>query len=419
MDARAHEDAPAPAEPVARLLTMLMPMALALYANFQGAQQILVPLQIEAINPGAKIANMALITMIGSVTGVLGLTAGGAASDATRGRWGRRAPWLAGMAILSAFLSVGLGEQRALLGVAALSGALWFSLNCFQGAMLAVTPDRVPDRRRGVASSVLGVAGPLGAVVGVNVAAFAPSVWGYAILAAMLMAGTVAFVVFAREPAYSAPPAPRVATRPGLRHRMSAGLFGSFASRDFALAYTFRLLMFIAQFSINNYLLYILQDMIGAANLPSGEARIAAGALNSLRTVATVATILFATWLAHRTQQRRIFAQVYAVLMAAAMLIPALSPTWPGMLAFGILGGVAIGCYSVIDLTLMSRVLPNPNSAGRDIALLVMAGASAQMVAPVFGGICIRWFGYDSLFEAAAFVTLLAGGVMSLIRGVR
>jgi hypothetical protein len=48
-----------------------------------------------------------------------------------------------------------------------------------------------------------------------------------------------------------------------------------------------------------------------------------------------------------------------------------------------------------------------------------MAGASAQMVAPVFGGICIRWFGYDSLFEAAAFVTLLAGGVMSLIRGVR
>jgi MFS family permease len=200
---------------------------------------------------------------------------------------------------------------------------------------------------------------------------------------------------------------------------MSAGLFGSFASRDFALAYTFRLLMFIAQFSINNYLLYILQDMIGAANLPSGEARIAAGALNSLRTVATVATILFATWLAHRTQQRRIFAQVYAVLMAAAMLIPALSPTWPGMLAFGILGGVAIGCYSVIDLTLMSRVLPNPNSAGRDIALLVMAGASAQMVAPVFGGICIRWFGYDSLFEAAAFVTLLAGGVMSLIRGVR
>src|ERR1700733_3764690 len=115
-----------------RLLSLLLPTAMALYANFQGLQQILVPVEIEAIDPGAKIGNVALITMICSVTGVLGLTAGGAASDGTRSRWGGRTPWLAGMAVLSALLTMGLGAQRGLLGTCVFCGALWFSLNAFQ-----------------------------------------------------------------------------------------------------------------------------------------------------------------------------------------------------------------------------------------------------------------------------------------------
>ena len=41
-----------------------------------------------------------------------------------------------------------------------------------------------------------------------------------------------------------------------------------------------------------------------------------------------------------------------------------------------------MGVYAVIDLTLMSRVLPNPHSPGRDLAMLVMAGATAQFIAP-------------------------------------
>lgn len=394
---------------------LLLPTALALYANFQGVQQILAPLQVEAINPAAKIANIAMLTMICAAAGVLGLLAGGAASDATRGRWGRRAPWLVGMALLSAVLSLGFGLQRGIAGIAVCYGALWFSLNCFQGAMLAVTPDRVPERSRGLASSVFGVAGPLGALVGVNIAALAPSEWGYAALAAMLLASTAGFVVFAREAPWRGS---AKSTQPARRWRASLAMFGSFASRDFSLAYAFRLLMFIAQFAINNYLLYILQDHVGAAGLPGGDPRFAAGALNACRVLATVATISLGYFLANRTARRRVFAQSYAVIMAIAMLIPILSPNWTGMLAFGILGGAASGLYSSIDLTLMSRVLPNPDAAGRDLALLVMAGAAAQFVAPLLGSLLIGVFGYDALFAAAAAVTLGAGAVTLFIRGV-
>ena len=407
---------------VVRLLSLLLPAAFALYANFQGIQQILVPVQVEALDPHGKIANVALLTMLCSITGVLGLTAGGAASDATRSRWGRRAPWLACMAAVSTLLSISLGLQRGLTGIAVFYGGLWFTLNFFQGALLAVTPDRVPESRRSLASSIFAIAGPLGALLGVNIAAIAPAEWGYALLAAMLAAATATFVIFAREgawPASAARPAPDEAALPGRRLRMNLRLLQSFSSRDFSLAYAFRVLMFVAQFSINNYLLYILQDHIGVANLPGGDAQIAAGALNSLRTIATIAAIAIGLWLANRTERRKLFAQIYAIGMAAAMIVPVLSPTWSGMLTFAALGGVAMGGYSTIDLTLMSSVLPSKDSAGRDLALLVMAGAAAQFVAPVIGGSLIRFLGYDELFLVAALITLLAGAVTFFIRGVR
>jgi MFS family permease len=402
-------------------MALLLPTALSMFAMFQGVQQILVPVQVEAIDPQSKIANLALLTVLCSVTGVLGLTAGGALSDATRTRWGRRAPWLVCMAAASVLLSTALGLQRGLLGIAALYGALWFALNFFQGALLAVTPDRVPENRRSLASSIFGVAAPLGALVGVNVAALAPGEWGYASLAAMLAATTAAFVTFAREdPRFSSGARAANGPRPvGRRLTPTLALLTGFASRDFSLAFAFRVLMFVAQFSINNYLLYVLQDHIGVENLPARNAQIAAGALNSLRTLATVATIVVGAWVAHRTERRKLFAQIYAIGMAAAMIVPVLSPTWFGMLIFALLGGLATGVYSTIDLALMSHVLPSKDSAGRDLALLAMAGAAAQFLAPLLGGGLIKFLGYNELFLVAAVVTLVAGAVTFFIRGVR
>jgi MFS family permease len=390
---------------VGRLLALLLPTALSLYANFNGLQSVVTPQLIEAIDPANKIERLAELTTICAVTGVLGLSLGGAFSDATFGRYGRRAPWLAGMALLSAGLSLGLTGQTTLAGVNAVCGALWFTLNFFQAAMLAATPDRVPDQKRALASSVVGISGPLGAVFGVNVAAYLPNGLGVAALVLCLLVTTALFLVFAREKPFARRP------RAAGGRRRSLNLFRSFGFRDFALAYVFRVLMFLGQYSINNYLFYILQDHIGSAN-PG----VASGQISALRTTATLGTVGVALWFANRTEKRKVFAQTYALLMAAAMLIPVAFPSWTGMLAFAALSGLASGVYSAIDLPLMSKVLPSPDSAGRDLAMLVMAGASAQFLAPWIGGGLIAHFGYEALFIVAAFITLLCGLTISLIR---
>jgi MFS family permease len=403
-----------------RLLSLMAPTALALYANFQGVQLILVPLQVEAIDPNRKIVNLAAMTFHCALTGVLGLMIGGAASDATRGRWGRRSPWLATMAAASTVLSLTLGLQARLIAVAAAYGALWFTLNFFQSALLAVAPDRVPERLRSFASSVIALAGPVGTLLGVNLAAFAPNEWGYAGLAAILAVSTTSFLVFAREgPHGEGPGSASPSIFAGLRPSAALTFFHGFRSRDFSLAFAIRTAMFTAQFMIANYLFYILQDHIGVDQLPARSPQIAAGALTTIRTLATILAIFVAGWLANRSKRRKPFVQVYALGMAIAMLIPVFSPTWLGMTGFAVIGGLAMGAYSVVDLALMSQVLPNKSAVGRDLAILVMAGAFAQFISPVAGGALIKFVGYDPLFACAAILTTSVAAMTFFLRGVR
>ena len=248
---------------IARLLVLLLLPAFALYGTFNGVQQIVLPLQVEQIDQSRKVGHLALIVTICSIASVIGLGAGGALSDATRSRFGRRTPWLAGMAVASAALLVVMARQTSLVAIVAVSATLWFALNFFQAALLAVTPDRVPASRRAMASWVFGFAGPIGALIGINMCAFASLEGGYAALAAFLVLATAVFVVLAPEGPY-APSATTSSSRAkGSPLNAATRFTESFSSPDFALAFTARALLFLGQFTVLGYLLYALQDHVG------------------------------------------------------------------------------------------------------------------------------------------------------------
>ena len=406
---------------LARLVTLLILPTAGMYATFQGLQQILIPAQMEALDPVNKIANLGLLTTLSAISAVIALPAGGAVSDRTRGRWGRRTPWLVATSLVSAILMIIMGRAEALLPFALVYMLLWFVMNFYQGALTAVLPDRVPPERRGIASAMIGFSVPLGIMFGVNIAARMASFTSYAVIAAMLLVLTAAFVFLAPEPpyrersAYSKLPS---APKSSVGTRVHA-FFGSFGSRDFTFAFLSRALLFVAYFSASGYLFYFMQDGVGAAKLPGGDVKLAVSKLSTVNMIAWIVAILISGWLADRWKRHKMFVGISAVGLSLTFFIPILVPTWHGMLIYSTLNGLFFGTYMAIDLALMSFVLPQEENAGRDMGLLAVATAAPQLVSPTIAGGLILLSGYDALYFFAVVTAMFAGVCAFFIRGVR
>jgi MFS family permease len=105
--------------------------------------------------------------------------------------------------------------------------------------------------------------------------------------------------------------------------------------------------------------------------------------------------------------------------MAAAMVIPLFSATWPAMVVMQTLVGLFFGAYMAIDLALMTMVLPDPDAEGRDMAILAVAVSGPQIFSPAAAAAVIAGLGYPALFGFGA-VSAVAGGIAVLaIKSVR
>ncbi|WP_067700375.1 MFS transporter [Nocardia jejuensis] len=401
-----------------RLLTLLLPATTALCAVFNGIQQILLPAQVEALDPGSKVATLAVMTTLAAISSMLALPIGGAISDRTASRLGRRSPWLLLMSALSMLLLLGMGSSTTILTLTIGYVIVWFTANFHQGALTAVLPDRVPVERRGLASSVIGLGTPVGILFGVNVASRTEQVWGYAILGLGLLCTTVALVFGAREaPSTNAfhRRAPAARTADSVR-----AFFQAFGSRDFRLAFLSRATLSLAYFTVSGYLFYALQDHIGTANLPRGDVAIAVSTLSTISVLTWTAVAVFAGWLADRLDRRKLFVGISSAGLGASMLVPIVSPTWTGMLVYAFLSGAFIGSYFAVDLAVMSLVLPDKNNQGRDFAILTVATGLPQILSSALAGALIAWFGgYVALFVFGAVCAFAAGLVIMRIRSIR
>jgi len=398
-----------------RLIAALFLPTVPLFACFQGIQQVLQPAQIEAVDPMAKVRNLAIVTALSSLTAVIGLVLGGALSDRTRTPWGRRNPWMVVMALASAALIGALAGTDRMPALIGLYSVLWLCLNFHQAALTAVLPDRVAPAHRGLASSAIGLATPIGIMLGVNLAGRLSAGVTFAVLAALLVAGAFAFLWLAPEP--SLPPSPPPpARRPAVR---PAEFLSAFADRDFSAAFVSRALLCLAFFSVNGYVFYVVKDRTPLAELPHGNAGVAVSILATTSTLAWILGVPAAGWLADRLDRRKWTVSIAAIGMALATIPPALSAHWSALLAFAAMNGLFFGIYMAVDLALMSLVLPNPEALGRDMAILNVASAGSQIFAPLLAGAVISALGYGALFGMAAALASGGGLIVLAIRKVR
>ncbi|MCI1832484.1 MAG: MFS transporter [Bifidobacterium sp.] len=403
------------------VLAMLLPAIIALYGVYQAIVQVLQPAQIMALDPANKVHDVAMLSLIESVVGTIILPVGAAISDRTRSRLGRRAPWLlfsaAGIALSSVMM--GLSSTIALMMVTA--GCVFLFANWFQGVIYAVIPDRIPQRNRGVASSITGLGLPLGILIFVNLAARTSRLGGYTITGLAILVVAILFVVITKEkPSYDL-------VRPQGRNGGEAfsiksvgRFFSAFTHRDFTMAFLSRFAFFFAFFGIASYTFYILSDYVGKSHIPGGDVATGVATLSTISTVAQILAILVFGKLADHFDRRKAVVALSAIVYMIGFIVPLLFPTWIGMVIYSAVSGAAAGVYFAVDIAVMSLVLPTKENEGRDLGILAIATSIPAAVAPLIGSGLIGATGsYVPLFVFGIAMALLGGIFAFLIRSIR
>ncbi|MBO0836393.1 MAG: MFS transporter, partial [Actinobacteria bacterium] len=358
---------------------------------------VLLPQQVENLDRPNKVAVLGVIAGVSATFALVFNPIGGALSDRTRSRLGRRTPWLIGAPVVLLLILAWLGQIRT-VPMVLFGWCLGQSVvNLYQAPLAAVIPDRVAPTRRGAASAVTGVASVLGGVAGVGLASlFTADVgWGYLALGALVAVTAASFVLSTDEPS-AASQAPPLRSAGSLPARL-AGFLSALRHRDFACVFASRAASIMGYFLVVGYELYILTDYI---RLPRGM-RPAQG-VTVVAAIAAVGALLAAAVagpLSDRIDRRKPFVFVSSAVAGAGCLLPVLSPTFQSVEIYAAFAGLAFGTYLSVDAALVTLVLPRSENAARDLGVLNIANSGPQVLAPLFAALIIGHLGgYRVLF---------------------
>lgn len=371
--------------------------------------QVLLPTQIERLDPAAKETQLAIVTACAAIVSIIVAPLAGAMSDRTVSRWGRRRPWIAGGVVLCALALVALPFATSVALVAVCWSLAQAGQNALLAGMSATVPDQVPVRQRGIVSAFVGLPAPLGLVFGVFlVTAVVPGLTaGYLVVALALVLLATPFL-FGTSDDRLAP-----ADRPTFTFRS----FWVSPRRhpDFAWAAISRLAIQLANSIGTLYLLYFLRDVVHVADPGSGVFM-----LTLLYTGGILLTSVVAGKLSDRSGKRKIFVVVSSVVIAAAMLILAAWHTFPAAMAAAFVLGLGYGVYVAIDNALITQVLPGARDRAKDLGVINIANTAPQAFAPLIAGGVIAFSGsYTVLYLIAGAVALIGAVLVRPIRGVR
>ncbi|MGW7055296.1 MFS transporter [Streptomyces sp. NPDC054887] len=398
----------APPPPTRGLLPLLLVGNTTMYALYIGVGGVLLALQVEAVDPAAKVANLGLVAGVSAIFATVFNPVAGALSD----RSGRRNPWILGGGLLAVPAMFLLGSVHTVLMITIAWCLGQAVMNVYQAALTSVVPDRVPTTARGRASAAVGLGLPFGSTLGALTGAALSDDHrtGYLVFGALVAASAVLFTACAREQ--------RMPVRPSLPVRDQLTAFaGALKSHDFRWAFIGRALLILGYFAVNGFLLYIIKDHTA---LPAGlRAEEAVAVLMPVTSVAMIVSTVLGGYLSDRFDRRKLFVGASAALSAVALVVPAVSTSWAAMIVFATVNGLAFGCYMAVDTALVTMVLPKAEDAARDMGVLNIANAGPQIVAPFIASLIVGLGGYTTLFLVAAGLAVLGALAVRPIRSVR
>ncbi|MEV5542211.1 MFS transporter [Saccharopolyspora shandongensis] len=398
-----------PRIPVRAGWTSLLFLAnLGLWLAFYAPIQVLLPRQADLLAGVDKEVVFGAVTGIGAAVSVVVNPLAGMLSDRTTSRFGRRHPWTLGGALVAA---VGLAVLAAAGDVVTMTVGwclVQAGLNAMLASLASALPDRVPVAQRARIGGLVGISQMLGTVAGALVVTVLITrlAGGYLACAALVVLAAAAFVLRTPDAILPTKPAEGLAVA---RLWVSPRRYP-----DFAWGWGCHFMINLGNAFGTLYLLFFLGD---AVHHPDPETGLLV--LMGLYGAALVVGGVVAGALSDRTGRRKPYILTSCALMALAALLLAAWPTWTSALCAAPLLGLGFGIYWAVALALLTQVLPSASDRAKDLGVVNIANALPQVVAPVLATpVLAHLGGYAGLFTASAVATLLAGALLTRVRGV-
>ena len=372
-------------------------------------------LRVHAIDPDNAAADLSLVMGTGALVAMFANPFFGHLSDRTTSRFGMRRPWLifgalagaCGLAMIACAASV----WQVLVGWCVTQ----LAYNASLAVLMAILPDQVPQRQRGLVSGAAGMGLPIGMVGGTFI------VWALAdsTIAAFLVPAAIA-IATAFALAWVLPDRRIVsigvdANRENLRatHR------NPLRYPDFAWAWSSRFLLFMGIACVLTYQGFYLMHQLAVpvADVPR---------LIFISALVQCAALTAASFIggssSDRFGRRKNFLFAAGLVYALALVVIAAAPSFAWFLFGRLLSGIGEGMYSGPGNALIADVLPERESdAGRNLGIYNMAAALPQSLAPAIAPTVLFAAGgnYAVLFFAAAAFAAAAALAILRVRGAR
>ncbi|MFI6811594.1 MFS transporter [Nonomuraea sp. NPDC050328] len=373
------------------------------------------PAHVQRITGENNVAALGLANTIGPLLATIANPVFGQISDRTRSRFGRRSPWILGCVALGIIALAVQASASTVLMLGLSWAAVQAIMNGYQAAVTAILPDRVPERRYGTFSGLVGLGVPLATVVtSIVFIAYPELAQGGAYYIVMVVLAAAALLIVFGSPDKDSRDLP---PQPLNLAQFFAGFVRPLKSRDFAWAFLSRFGVMAGYMIIFTFNFFLLEEFIG---IPKGEVVQKMGILMLIGQVSTIAAVVIVGPLSDRVNRFRLFALIAGIASAVSLVIPLLMPTFEGMIIYNVVHGIAFGIYGAVDMALVTKVLPNAHEVGKDLGVINIANAGPQILAPAIAAfVVLNLGGYASLFIVGIVISLIASFGVMKIKGVR
>ncbi|MBW8347836.1 MFS transporter [Bacillus sp. IITD106] len=366
---------------------------------------MLLTFKMMEIDPNGYTASYGLVAGIGAFFALIGNPLGGAVSDRTNISFGRRRTWiLIGPLVgCAALLWIGMATQIWQVIIGWCVAQLFFNFG--MAAYTALIPDQVAVEKQGTISGLMGLGMPIGIGLGMVIMMSMPHATTFTkwlLITVIGVIGPVISLFIIRDGKVQMEKAAKENVSLSKKITKIYPSPKKFPEFSWAIASKFLLMM---GYCASLYLTVMLVNRLG---FTEAKATTSVGTINLIALAATAIASSLGGVLSDKVKKQKPFLYGSAFIILVGLLTFTFVPSYMGAIIASVFLGIGLGCFTSVDMALVSRILPNKEDAAKDFGLMNVANALPQSIVPAIAPLLLGIGGWTFFFLALAVFVVLA-----------